>query len=137
MLPIQKWFSPLWRGTIIITFPIIQQNSNILARFTIKGANIGDYLTLNMHIVRNNTAHDNLLYPNGPVVMGILDGSEGYFREECFPISALESEKYSNVTKYYLTGKIHSKYAIFWLADENGMYMEETEQEISDGQLSF
>ena len=33
----------------IITFPIIvEQNNNILARFTIKGANIGDYLTLNI-----------------------------------------------------------------------------------------
>ena len=122
----------------IITFPlIVQQNSNILARFTIKGVSIGDYLTLNMHIVRDKEAPDNLLYPNGPVVMGMLDGSEGYFREECFPISALVSEKYSNVNKYYLTGRIHSKYALFWLADENNMYMEDTEQEISDGQLSF
>ena len=121
----------------IITFPIIVTNSNILAKFTIKGANIGDYLTLNIHVVKSGTAPDNLLYPNGPVVMGMLDKSEGYFIEECFPISALASEKYSNVNKYYLTGRIHSKYALFWLADENNMYMEETEIEIADGQLSF
>ena len=122
----------------IITFPLIlEENSNILSKFSIKGANIGDYLTLNIHIVSNNAAPDNLLYPNGPVVMGMLEGAEGYYREECFPISALVSQKYSNVNKYYLTGRIHSKYALFWLADENNMYMEETEQEISDGQLSF
>ena len=124
----------------IITIPIIkkEEGSNTLAKLTVKGANLGEYLTLNIHIVnRNAEAPDNLLYPNGPVVMGMLDGTKGYFKEECFPISAFVSEKYSNVNKYYLTGKIHSKYALFWLADEGGMYMEETEQEIADGQLSF
>ena len=120
----------------ILTFPIINENSNVLASFTVKGANIGDYLTLNIHIVYNSEAPDNLLYPNGPVVMGFLSGLEGYFREECFPISAFTNEKYSNINKYYLTGKIYSKYGLFWLADENNIYMEETEQEIFDGYLS-
>ena len=120
----------------ITTFPIIPDNSNVLATFTIKGASVGDYLTLNIHVVHNEKAKDNLLYPNGPVVMGLLSAYEGFFREECFPISALAGEKYSNINKYYLTGKIYSKYALFWLADENNMYMEETEQEIFDGQLA-
>ena len=121
----------------IITFPVSsEENSSSLAKLTVKGANVGEYLTLNMHIVTEGIAPDNLLYPNGPVVMGMLDHREGFFLEECFPISAFESEKYSNVNKYYLTGRIHSKYALFWLADEKGFYMEETEQEITDGQLA-
>ena len=121
----------------VVTIPIYNSNSNILATFSIKGANVGDYLTLNTHIVSNWEAPDNLLYPNGPVVMGVLSGREGYFREECFPISDLISEKYKNINKYYLTGKIYSKYALFWLADEKNMFMEETEQEIYDGYLSY
>ena len=124
-------------GKIIVIPLVPDENSNNLAKFTIKGANVGEYLTLNTHIVTGAVAPDNLLYPNGPVVMGMLDGTDGYFKEECFPISAFESEKYSNVNKYYLTGKIHSKYALFWLADEKGLYMEDTELEIADGQLAF
>ena len=120
----------------ITTFPIINSNSNILATFTIKVNNVGEYITLNIHVVEDSKAKDNLLYPNGPVIMGLLSGHEGFFREECFPISALAGDKYSNINKYYLTGTIHSKYALFWLADENDMYMEETEQEIFDGHLS-
>ena len=120
----------------IVTFPIVSDSNKVLATFTIKGANVGEYLTLNIHVVYQNAAKDNLLYPNGPVIMGLLSGVEGFFREECFPISALAGEKYSNINKYYLTGKIYSKYGLFWLADENNMYMEETEQEIYDGQLS-
>ena len=54
--------------------------------------------------------------------MGILPGSEGYFREECFTICAFTSEKFSNANKYYLTGKIYSKYVLFWLADEKNIY---------------
>ena len=119
----------------IVTFPL-NKNNGTLASFTIRGAKEGEYINLNVHSVSNNFAADNLLYPNGPVVMGLLDGSvEGYFREECFPVSSFISEKFKYVNKFYLTGRIHSKYALFWLADENGFYLEETEKEISDGQL--
>ena len=121
----------------IVTFPIVNYNSTNLATFTIKGANPGEFLILNVHVVYNNEAKDNLLYPNGPVVMGLLTAEDGYFREECFPVSALSTGKYSTVNKYFLTGQIHSKYALFWLADENNMYMESTEIEIKDGLLSF
>ena len=122
----------------IVTLPIVNNtNSNILATFTIKGANTGEFLNLNVHVVYEEKAADNLLYPNGPEVMGLLSGQAGYFREECFPIPAFAEGKYSNVNKYFLTARIHSKYALFWLADENGMYMEETEKEIKDGLLSY
>ncbi len=121
----------------IVTFPLLKNNGT-LATFTIRAAKEGEYINLNVHSVYNNQAIDNFLYPNGPVVMGLLEGSEeGYFREECFPVSSFISEKFKYINKFYLTGRIHSKYALFWLADENGYFMEETEKEISDGQLSF
>ena len=122
----------------IISIPVFNVTGNKpIATFDIKGGNIGDYITLNAHITYYTQAPDNLLYPNGPVVMGMLDANEGYNKEECFPISAFTSKEYSNVNKYYLTGRIHSKYALFWLADENNQFMEETETEIDDGLLSF
>ena len=122
----------------VLTFPIDSgENISSMAKFTVKGANIGEFLTVSVHVVTDSIAVDNFLYPNGPTVIGMLDKSDGYYIEECFPVTAFTSEKYKSINKYYLTGKIHSKYALFWLADENGMPMEETEQEISDGQLSY
>ena len=121
----------------VATFPITSVgNSNILSVFEVKGASLGDYLTLNVHTVTYNAAPDNLLYPNGPAIMGVLSGQQGYYREECFPMSILVSGKYSNVNKYYLTGKIYSKYGLFWLGDKDGMYMESEEKEITDGLLA-
>ena len=59
----------------IATFPISGAGkSNALVVFEIKGANIGDYLTLNVHTVTYYVAPDNLLYPNGPAIMGVLRG---------------------------------------------------------------
>ena len=121
----------------IITFPLENINSNILATFTIKGANEGEFLTLSVHVVNNGEVEDNFLYPNGPEIMGLLSGDAGYFREECFPVSAFATGKYSTANKFYLMGRIHSKFALFWMADETGMYMEETEIEIKDGLLSY
>jgi len=122
----------------IITFPIdSEENISSMAKFTVKGASVGEFLTVSVHVVTDSVAEDNFLYPNGPTVMGMLNKAEGYYAEECFPVTAFESEEYKSINKYYLTGTIHSKYALFWLADENGMYMEETEKEINDGQLSY
>ena len=122
----------------IINFPIeAKETTARLAKFTLKNAVVGEYITLSVHVVTDSVAEDNFLYPNGPTVMGSLEKTDGYFIEECFPVSAFTSEKYKSINKYYLTGTIHSKYALFWLADENGSYMEETEQEIYDGKLSY
>ena len=131
--------SPYQFGTgQILNFEIENENnSTLLARFWIRGASDGDYITLNVHTVSNSLkAPDNLLYPNGPVVMGMLEKKEGLI-EECFPMSALVSEKFKNVNKYYLSIKVHSKYALFWLGDENDMYMDETEKEITDGLYNY
>ena len=121
----------------IITFPIGNTNNNSLATFTLNGTEVGEFLTISVHVVNNYQAKDNLLYPNGPTIMGMLKKDEGFYSEECFPISDFASDKYSAVSKFYLTGRIHSKYALFWLADEKGNYMEETEMEIKDGLLSY
>ena len=121
----------------IVTFPLTKFSGK-LASFTVRDTTLGEYINLNVHYVSESKASDNLLYPNGPVVMGVLDLSkEENFKEECFPVPAFTSEKYKYINKYYLTGRIHSKYALFWLADEKGYYMEETEQEIKDGLLSY
>jgi len=53
---------------------------------------------------------ENFLYLNGPNVLGMLDKADGYYTEECFPIPAFSSEKYKSINKYYLIGKIYSKY---------------------------
>ena len=123
----------------IVTIPFEEENNSTkkLCTFYIKSASDGDYITLNTHLVdNNNKAPDNLLYPNGPVIMGMLD-KKLELREECFPISSLVSEKYKTVNKYYLMAKIHSKYALFWLANEKDEYMDVTDTEISDGYLTF
>ncbi len=120
----------------IVTFPLTKFSGD-LAKFTVRASTLGEYINLNVHVLTVNLAQDNLLYPNGPVVMGMLDlDRDGYPREECFPISAFASDKFKYTSKYYLTGRIHSKFALFWLADENGVFMEETEQEIKDGLLA-
>ena len=69
--------------------------------------------------------------------MGYLEKDNDYLVEEYFPISAFESENFKKINKYYLTGTIYSKYALIWLADENGMNIKESEKEIIYGQLSY
>ena len=100
----------------VLLFPLKNQNSNVLVSFAVKlnGTTIGAYLTINTHIVNNyGKTTDNLLYPNGPAIMGmLLYKKSGYFREECFPISAFESSKFKDVNKYYLTAKFYSKYGL-------------------------
>ena len=97
----------------IITFPIGNTNNNSLATFTLNGTEVGEFLTISVHVVNKYKAKDNLLYPNGPTIMGMLKKDEGFYSEECFPISDFASDKYSAVSKFYLTGRIHSKYALF------------------------
>ena len=121
----------------IVTFPINNPDNNILTTFNIKKATVGEYLTLSIHVVYDNLAPDNFLYPNGPVVMGLITKFEGFFKEECFPISLITSDKYNNTQKFYLTGKVYSKYGLFWVRDQDGNSNEESLINISDGLISF
>ena len=77
---------------------------------------------------------DNYLLPNGPEISGYLE--QDVLNEECFPLN-LADTTYSKMDKLYVTGRVHTKYAWFFLEDENRNYLEETDVEILNGQLSF
>ena len=108
-----------------------------LSIFTLSGAKEGEYIRLNVHTVYNKNAPDNLLYPGGPTVVGIAHNEGIGGPEECFPISAFEDEEFSTVTYFYLTGKIYSKYALFWMRNEKEELIDSTETKITDGYLAF
>ena len=124
-----------------ITFYIPQdetENSN-LATFSVRGGEVGEYLTLSVHLYSTpqtlmGVAEKDFLLPNGPEITGFLD--EDKIKEECFPID-LNEEKYSYMSKLYITGKIHTKYAWFFLEDKNRNYLEDTFTNIYNEQLSF
>ena len=62
----------------ILTIPIdSRENISSIAKILVKGANIGEFFTVSIHVVNNGVAMENLLYPNGPNVMGMLDKAEG------------------------------------------------------------
>ena len=114
-------------------------NYSNLAVITVRDMEIGDYITLSVHLVNNTeiyqgVAQNGLIVPNGPEITGYLE--ENIINEECFPID-LSNEKYKNMNQLYITGKIHTKYAWFYLENENREYLDETFKEILDGQLSY
>ena len=77
-----------------------------LTDFYIQGEKGGEYINLNVYISDNITAPDNLLYPGGPPVLGIIIQDYISSPEICFPVSALIEEKFSDITEYSITGKI-------------------------------
>ena len=118
-------------GRVVIC-PFISENSSFFTKIIINDQNAGDYLTLSLHIVKNGFADDNLLYPNGPNIMGLISDHN----KECFPLNSLISEKYSDIKNFYLTGKIYSKHGLVFITDENHNIIKGTEEEIYDGFLS-
>ena len=104
----------------IITFYLDENKSSSLASFTIKGTTIGDYITLSIHIVNLNSQSGldpkNFLLPNGPEITGYL--KRNIINEECFPID-LSNDTFKNVNHFYITGRIYTKYAWFFLKNEN------------------
>ena len=86
--------------------------------------------------MHDSKAPDNLLYPGGTAVMGYISENESFVPELCLPVSAF-GEEFRDISKFYLTGKIYSQYALFWPSDENGEYIEDLEIEVNDGLLSF
>ena len=116
----------------------IEDESN-MAIITIKGADIGEYLTLSCHLMNSIRIYDALafpevLIPNGPEITGLLE--KKVIDIECFPLD-LSQSKYKDMNKIYVTGKIHTKYAWFFLKDEKENFIEETDVDVSDGQLDF
>ena len=112
-------------------------NESIMTTITVKGANVGEYLTLSVHLIDDDEGFNiaqNLILPNGPEVTGYLEKT--LINEECFKID-LSDSKYNSISQLYVTGRIHTKYAWVYMLDENGGYLDETLIDIFDGQLSF
>jgi hypothetical protein len=55
--------------------------------------------------------------------------------EECFPVDF--SKNYKDMDYLYLTGRVFTKYAWFFLEDEKRNFLEETELLVQDGQLTY
>ena len=115
-------------------------NASTLAEITIKNADVGEYLTLSVHLVNDTDSQklgvgpNNFILPNGPEITGYLE--LGVLNEECFPLN-LEDEKYKSMEKLYITGRIYTQNAWFFLEDENRDYLPETTVEVYNGQLSY
>jgi hypothetical protein len=111
-----------------------------MATINVKSAEVGEYITISVHLVDDNdyerlgVGPKDFLIPNGPEVYGYLEKDE--LNEECFPLN-LADERFRSMNKLYITGRVHTKYAWFFLEDENRNYIEETDVEILDGQLSY
>ena len=113
-----------------------QNETTTLAKFTVENAKDGDYIRLTVYTVNAYKGPDNLLYPGGPAVMGLVHKTGEPLQEICLPISAL-AEEFKDTAKFYLTGKIYSQFALFWPANKYGEYDEDIELEIADGLLSY
>ena len=111
-------------------------------KFSIRDAKEGEYLTLSAHTykfqgddssTKLGRANENFALPNGPIISGFIYTENTY--EECFPISPDIFNK--DTEQLYITGKIYTKYAWFFLEDESGKWIESTDEEIMDGHFSF
>jgi len=115
-------------------------NASSLAQITIKNAEVGEYLTLSVHIVNDTDSEklgvgpDNYILPNGPEITGYLELDR--LNEECFPLD-LGDEKYKSMEKLYVTGRIYTQNGWFFLEDEKREYLPETYVEVLNGQLSY
>ena len=114
------------------------ENSSNIAVITVKGAEIGEYITLSSHIVNTTVQYEGvttegILEPNGPEITGYLEYQ--ILNEECFPVDF--SKNYKDMDYIYLTGRVFTKYAWFFLEDEKRNFLEETELLIEDGQLTY
>ena len=111
-----------------------------MATINVKNAEAGDFITISVHIVDDNeyellgVGPKDYALPNGPEISGYLDAL--VLKEECFPLD-LSDSRFKSMNKIYVTGRIHTKYGWFFLEDEKRNYLEETDVEIFDGQLSF
>ena len=115
-------------------------NASSLAQITINNAEVGEYLTLSVHIVNDTDSEklgvgpDNYILPNGPEITGYLELEK--LNEECFPLD-LGDEKYKSMEKLYVTGRIYTQNGWFFLENEKREYLPETDLEILNGQLSY
>ena len=121
----------------VVTFLLDQEkeSNEPLVSFTVKGVEAGEYVTISAHIVemKNNegTVPKGYLLPNGPEITSYLEYDR--VNEECYE---LDLRNYDS-DKLYFTGRVHTKYAWFFLEDENRNVIEDADIDILDGQLAF
>ena len=121
-----------------ISVPILNSTllPDLLFSFSISEGNVGDFIRLSAYTYLDGNAPDNLLYPGGPTISGVLYKHGLGYPEICFPVSST-IEEFEDTSRFYLTGVMHSKYGLFWLRNSDFDYMEETEIEISNGLIAI
>ena len=120
-----------------------QEKPISLAQFKISGANRGEYLRLHVYTSHVNgemgglIGPDNLVYPGGPTVMGAVVETGVALDEMCLPVSAFNNDEFKSTTDFYLTGKIYTKHALFWLGDKDAGYEADSDIEYEDGLMAY
>ena len=114
-------------------------NNPVLVKVLVKGAQVGEYLTLSAHLVDvdenlGSSTKNDLILPNGPEISGYLE--KIIINKECFPID-LSNEKYKKTNKLFITGRVQTKFGLFYLEDENKYYIKGSQIEIINSQLSY
>ena len=116
----------------------IEDNDSIFERIVIKGAQTGEYLTLSVYLVDaenlGNILTNNLILPIDQEISGYL--VKNIINKECFPID-FSNEKYKKTNNFFITGRVQTKYGLFYLEDEKRNFIEDSEIQIMNGQLSY
>ena len=136
-IAMESYANPTTVGTIRCVYLPADQRDDDWGKFTIKGLN-NDYLTLSINkfnltgVSTFVKADEGYALPNGLVVSSFIKEKA---KEECFPLSNEVLDKAS--ATLYIVGKIHTKYANFFLRNQNGEIVKDSNIEIINGQLSY
>ena len=117
---------------------IAYEEDEYFGKFDINKASVGEYLTLSVHAYKNTEQNfgrankDFNIINTGWLTSYIRSDTSS---EECFPLTKEVLEKSSDYL--YVTGRIHTKNAYFFLEDENGEWIITEDVQIMDGLLSY
>ena len=117
---------------------IAYEEDEYFGKFDISKASVGEYLTLSVHAYKNTEQNfgrankDFNIINTGWLTSYIRSDTSS---EECFPLTKEVLEKSSDYL--YVTGRIHTKNAYFFLEDENGEWIITEDVQIMDGLLSY
>ena len=124
-------------GTIHCANIVKKDEDKNFGKFSIVKANEGEYLTITGHTYK--TVEGNLgraeginMINSNPISSYITYGTT---HEECYYLSKELLESSSDLL--YITGKIHSKYAWFFLENDKGDWITDVDIEIMDGMFSY
>ena len=122
---------------IIYTASEEQEGQPFNKTIYIKDAKEGEYITISMHTItideeKIGYTETNFLVPNGPKIQGYVNKQD--MTEECFPI---DFSKFSVSNQIYVEGRITSKYAWMYLANENKYWIDDYDFESLDGHISI